>query len=800
MTFAHDLRFALRSLARSPGFTAAAVAMLALGIGANTAVFSVVDAVLLKPLPYADAGRLLDVSETNPQQPGDPYEASYPNFLDWRARSESLAGLAAWMSATTTLTGDGEPTRLATAFASSDLLDVLGAPPARGRFFLREEDRVGGAARAVLGYGLWRRRFGGDPSVVGRTLTLDGVPRLVVGVAPEGLRLPGGDAEVFLPLAPSIEPMRLRSIHVLSVVGRLRPSVTLAAARSEMDAVARRIGQDDPGADPGHGTRLVPLRERLTGPVRPVLAVLSAAVAFVLLISCANVAGLLLARAAARRKEAAIRTALGASQIQLARQWLAESLALSLAGGAAGLALTAWSAGPMARLLPASSSWTHIDLDGRVLVLTAAISIFSALLLALPPLFASARRDPFGALRGTGLASSRRGWPTGRQALTVLQIAVTLMLLTGTGLLVQNLRRLAGVDPGFRPGNILTMRIALPEAAYNSRARVVGWHAELQEKVRALPGVLHASAVSSLPVSGGDGNGDLTAEGQVFASGQAPAASFRRCLPDYFETMGIPLLVGRDFDSHDGGSPFVVIVSSALARRLWPGTDPIGRRIKVGPPDSEPWLTVVGVAGDVRNVELASGPALATYEPYAQRPRLTMDLVVRASSDAARLAPALRDLVRQSDPNILVENVQTMDGRIRDSLGTRRRLAELFGAFAASGLLLAALGLGGLLAWNVTQRRRDIGIRMALGARSADVQRMVVREGLLLTAAGIALGLAASAGAARALHARLFEVGPARPMTFFAPALLLLGVAALAAWVPARRAARVDPATALRLD
>ncbi|MFN0120060.1 MAG: ABC transporter permease [Blastocatellia bacterium] len=800
-TLWQDLRYGARMLLKQPGITLIAIVTLALGIGATTAIFSVVNAVLLRPLPYEESERLTVLYENNPRMGRDQMSVSYPNFLDWRAQSNSFEQLAAFLSGSMILTGQEEPERLRVAAVTAEMLTVLRVQPLRGRAFLPEEDKPGAAPAVMLSHGFWQRRFGGDEKLIGQPLTLDGKSRTVIGVLPPGLAFPDDQTEVWLALGTLADQMQNRGVHTLVAVGRLKHGVELQQAQTELAAIAGRIQEQSPAADPGHGVNVMNSYEATTKAARSPLLVLLVAVALLLLIACANVAHLLLARAETRQKEIAIRTALGASRWRVTRQLLTESLLLAIAGGAAGLLLAAWGVAALAGSLPEDLPRAReVGIDRVVLAFTAGLSLLTGLLFGMIPALTAARPAlnetlKEGGRTGGGLQRNRL-----RGALIVGEMALSLALLVGAGLLSKSFRQLMEVNPGFQAGNLLTMNVALPGEKYKAEAQVISFYRELPARLESLPGVKAVSAVSSLPISGGDGNGNLTIEGQSFPPAQTPAASYRRILPNYFTAMGISLKQGREFNDRDTGAEKVVIINEGMARRFWPAGAAIGKRIKVGPPEKEPWLTIAGVTGDVKNIGLDAEAKLATYEPHAQRPWSAMNLAIRAEADPAALATTLRNTLRGMEKDLLIRNVSTMDERIRQSVAPRRFNTALLTMFAALALLLAAVGVYGVMSYAVTQRRHEIGVRLALGATSRDVLRLVVGQGARLAAGGVILGLVIAFGLTRWLKDLLFNVQPADPWIYAVVAGLLSLVALLACWIPARRATRVDPMIALRCE
>jgi len=796
-----DVKYGIRMLARSPGFTTVALLTLALGIGANAAIFGVVNGVLLRPLSYPEPDQLLTLWEANPKQGESQLPVSYPNFQAWQ-ENRSFENLAGISQTNLRLSGVEEPERLPAAYISRELLDVFRVRPALGRNFLPEEDRIGGASAVILSHSLWQRKFAGDPEIVGRALVLDGMPYPVVGVLPPGFDLPSEETAVFLPLNSQgwSRNMKNRAVHIITVVGRLRPNVRFEQAEAEMRGIAQHVQQAFPGEDPEHGIHLVPLQEDLVGSARPAILILFGAVMFVLLIACANVASLLLARGNARQKEVAIRAALGGSRWRMVRLLLTESLLLAATAGGLGLLVALWGADMLVRTLPDYLPRVReIRLDPAVFGFTFLVSLLSGIGFGLAPAVLASQNRLSEALKEGGGQGGGSRRIRGRNALVVVEVSLSLVLLAGAGLMLKSLWLVTQVNPGFRTEQLLTVPVSLPAAEYDEPPSWIRFYRELPQRLEALPGVQGVSAVNRLPISGGDSHGDFTIEGRPFPLGQNPTASYRRVLPNYFRLMGIPLRQGREFGERDTGeAESIVIINETMARRYWPQGDAIGQRIKVGLPENEPWLTIVGVVGDVHNVGLDAEPALATYEPHPQRPWSSMNLVIRTQGDPLKLAAAIRSELRAAERQLFIGESITMESRIFGSLAPRRIGLYLLGLFALLALGLAAVGTYGVMAHSVSERAREIGIRMALGAHAGDVLRMVLRQGMTLAAVGAALGLAGAFAVTRWLATLLYGVQPTDPFTFAAVTVLMLSVALLACYLPARRAARVDPMVALR--
>ncbi len=800
-----DLRYALRSLAKNPGFTGAAVLTLALGIGANTAVFSLVRGVLLRSLPYPRSERIVALFETNIAKSAIPITVSPPNFLDWKAQSRSFATMAAYTTSDFALSEGGEPEWLHATMATPDFFRTLGVAPLHGRAFGDAEAVKGRDRVAVLSHGLWVRRFGADASVVGRTIRIEGEGYRVLGVMPAGFRFPENNADVWVPLAFGSKVGTQRGAHYLEVVARLRDGVTLGAAQADLSAIAGRLRAQYRSTNEGYGASATPLQEMMVGSIRPTLNVLLGAVAFVMLLACANVANLLLIRAARRGPEIAVRTALGAARSRIVRQLLTESLVLAVAGAAAGLALALGAIDLIVRMGPADiPRLSDVRVDGGVLGYTIAWTVAAALLAGLAPAIAAIRPGSMSALRGIGAdAFSRRGQNRLRRLLVVGQIGIALLLLTGAGLLARSFVRLSSVDPGFRAESVLTYDISLPESRYPDPARTGAFTEELLTRMKALPGARSAGAIFGLPLSGLSFSGSFTVEGAPVDEADEPSAQLRVASRDYFATLGIPLVAGRLFAPSDrAGSPPVLLASRSAARKFWPKGDALGKRIRFGARPSTTRIEgeIVGIVDDVRDAGLARGRIPEFYGSLEQAPSEYFSVVVLASGDPARLATAVRRELKALDAELPLTQPEGLSEVVARSVASRRFALLLLLGFAGIAVVLAGVGIYGVIAYAVGQRTREIGIRLALGADVAGVRRLIVRDGLRLAAAGLALGTIAALGLTRLLTSLLFEVRPADPPTYIAVAALLFGIALAACWIPARRAARLDPTIALRSE
>ncbi|HEY6290078.1 MAG TPA: ABC transporter permease [Terriglobia bacterium] len=796
-TLAQDVRYALRQLRRSPGFAAMAILTLALGLGANIAIFSVVHAVLLRSLPYKDPARLAKVWETYRQFP--KVWASVPNFWDWQEQNHAFEAIGAYRIATGfTLTGQGEPQRTQGTFVSANLFGLLGVKASLGRTFVPAEDKRGAEPIVILSHALWQQVFGSNPSMVGRAITLNDKSYTVVGVMPPGIRFPDW-ADLWMPLGQmGTDELTSRVYHPLEVVARLKAGVTLAEAQAQMSTIAGRLDEEYPKTNAGWGVTLVPLRKELLGSAQEALLILLGATGLVLLIACANVANLLLARASARGKEMALRAVLGAGRGRLMRQLLTESALLSSLGGTLGLLLAFWGRDALVRIGPAIVP--HLEgaaISGPVLAFSAVISILTGLVFGLVPAFQSSRLDLNGALKEGARTSPSHRHNRLRSCFVVVQVALALILVVGAGLLIKSFVRLLGVDPGFSPRNVLTARIDLSPSRYPSPDQ---FYEHVSDRLRALPGVEAVGLINYFPL--GPESANKTRFGLERSSpstqGTLPVAELRLINLDYFRAMGIPLVKGRNFRSWGEEKQQVIIINTTMAHRIFPNEDPVGRRINLGAEGPQPsWFSIVGVVGDVRDFGLASQPQL---DIYLDGPDSGMCMVVRTDSDPLSLAPSLRRVVHDLDREVPVTQVITGEQIVSHSLASRRFSMVLLGLFAGLALMLAAIGIYGVISYAVTQRTHEIGIRMALGAERGEVLKLVVGQGLALAFVGVAIGLAGAFALSRLLAGLLYAVKPTDPATFAVVSLVLTAVALLASYIPARRATKVDPMVALRYE
>jgi predicted permease len=803
-TIWQDLRYGVRMLLKNPSFTLIAVLTLALGIGANTAIFSVVNSALLRPLPYPDSEQLMTIWEDHRARNGPVNEwTSPPGFEDWRDQAKSFDHVVALQDWGPTLTGQGEPERLSGAQVSHDTFTMLGVAPALGRSFRPEEDQRGAESVVIISHGLWRKSFGADPSLVGRRISLNGESCVVIGVMPAGFKFPIiAGADIWRPIQPVLNTRCRRGCITIRVMARLKPEATAAQARAELNAIAARIEQQFPDTNTKVGVTLVALREFLVGPVKTQMLALLVAVGFVLLIACANVANLLLARSATREKEIAIRASLGAGRWRIARQLLSESLLLAAIGGAMGALLAYWLVNLLVSFSPQGTPrLDEIGVDGRALGYAMAVTVLTGLLFGSAPVWQLFKADLNQSLRdgGKGLQAAQ----SGRRALSALVVAETalaLMLLVGAGLLIRSFIRLQRVDPGFNPRNVLTATVALPQAVYPERNQIAPFYSQLLERVRTLPGVQSAAAVSSLPLAGFDSDAGFVIEGRpALQPDQRPVAWISSVSPGYFRTMGMRLIAGREFTERDNeNEPKVVIISEATARRHFPNEDPIGKRIGNGRPDG--WREIVGVTADVKHFGLKQDARVSMFFPDRQQPARQVFIVVRTAADPLSLSSALRGAVAAMDRNLAVSNISAMEKITAESIGQERFTLLLLGLFSTLALLLAVAGIYGVMSYAVAQRTHEIGIRVALGAQTRDVLKLVVTQGMALVLAGVGIGLASALALTRFIRGLLFGVSATDPMTFAGVAALLALVALVACYVPARRASKVDPMVALRCE
>ncbi|MCI0339294.1 MAG: ABC transporter permease [Acidobacteria bacterium] len=803
-----DLRFGLRVLIKKPGFTIVAVLALALGIGANTAIFSIVNTVLLRPLPYQEANRLLLIwTKFLPDLPQN--WVSGPEVVDFRERNNSFEQLGVLAFQNYNLTGLGEPEQLQAGVVSANLFPILGVQPIFGRLFRPEEDQPGTGQVAILNHDFWQKRFAGNQQIVGQTISLDGRPFTVVGVMPPGFGVLPPDAQspkeidLWAPIAVDYKQMS-RGSHFLRVIAKLKPGVTIEQARADMDVVAERMDQEF-YQNFGFAVTVVPFHNHIVRDVRPALLVLLGAVGFVLLIACANVANLLLAYSVSREKEIAIRAALGAGRGRIVRQLLIECSLLGLVGGAFGLLLAKFGLDALVAIGPDNlPRLDDIRIDLRVLGFTLATSLLTGLIFGLVPAFQATRLDLSEALKegGRGEGSGVRGRHA-RNMLVIAEVALSLVLLVGAGLMIRSFWRMQEVDPGFNPRNVLTMRLQLPQSKYSQPPQVVQFYQALIERVRGLPGVENAGIVTSLPMSGSYSSGTVSVETPSANSQNASfEADWRRVSPDYHKTMNVALTRGRFFDDQDKAEgTLAVIIDESFAQRFWPNDDPIGKRLKLGGMQSRnPWRSIVGVVKHVKDYGLNIEGRERVYFPHAQFPVNGMFLAVRTKGDPLAMAGTVRNAVWSADPNQPVSRVRAMEEYLYNSSAQPRFYTLLLSVFALVALMLAAVGVYGVMSYSVTQRTHEIGIRLALGASPRHIIGLVVKQGLTLVTIGVAIGLIGAVAVTRVMSTLLFGVSPTDPLTFVVIALVLVSVACVACYVPARRATKVDPMVALRYE
>jgi putative ABC transport system permease protein len=800
-----DLRFGARMLAKKPGFTLIAVVTLALGVGANTAIFSVVNALLLRPLPYAEAERLVLLAERT--RDGERNGVPYPNFADWRTRAQSFAGMAMSRPRSFNLMGVDNPRRLSGRMVNWNFFSLLGAQPQLGRLFTESDDRYGASRTVVLGHGFWQRHFGGAADVIGKAVSLTGETYTVVGVTPPGFEYFEA-ADVYVPIGLFLEPNsgmtdRGTSFGGAYAVARLKPGVTLKQANSEMAALARQLAQEYPKVNEGKSAMAERLQDVMSESVRRSLWVLLGAVGFILLIACINVANLMLAHAAERQKELAVRLALGAGRRRIVRQLLSESLLLAGLGAAGGLLLGRWMLYGLLTLAPPEiPQLSRVGLDSAMLFFTLGVAALTSLLFGLLPALRASKIDLQTALKDGGRLTTGAAREGMRKALLIAEVSLSLVLLAGAGLLLRSMYNLLRVDLGFDAGNLLTMRFELSDKKSGPQTWRV-FYDECLARVRAVPGVRSAALSQSLPIEGAYWSSFFTAADKPTPSrADLPSSDYLRVSENYFETMGIRLLRGRWFGAADTPeSAPVAVINETLARRIWPNEDPIGKRVKQGFPEYNGlWREVVGVVNDVKMDGVDRGASMQTYLLFSQTPGSALGLIVRTQGNPLAVVAPIERAIHTVDKDLPVYSVWTMDQLLGNSLAQRRLTLVLLSSFAALALLLAAVGVYGVIAYTVRQRTRELGIRLALGAQAGDVLRLILRQGLKLTLIGVALGLTAALALTRWMESLLFGVRPADPLTFGVIALVLLLVAICACWIPARRATRVDPLIALRSE
>jgi putative ABC transport system permease protein len=805
-----DIRYGVRGLLKHPGFTAIVVITLALGIGASTAIFSIVNSVVLRRLPYRTAERIVAIQELNPE--GKRGQSTSANFLDWRAQNTVFEHLAAIKTTTTNLALSDHAERIDLAQTNANFFDVFGITAQYGRLFIPQDEQAGHAPVVVVSNALWQRRFGSDPSLVGRSITLDGRNYTVVGIAPPGFQYPD-KTELWLPplrLVPELYPEQdvttSRRMGYLWVVALLKPGVSVQQAAGEMETITARLRQQYPDTNNKRFNRVVSLHEHLVGDTNKLLWLLLGAVTFVLLIGCANVANLLLASGASRQKEMAIRAALGASRWRVIRQLFTESTILALAGGAVGLLIAFWGLAAITKLLPADfPRLNEIHMDLRVLGFTFAASMLTGILFGLAPAFQISRSDVQEAIRETGRgAAGSRKQSRFRQALIVVEVALSVVLLAGAGLLFRSFLRLQSVDAGFVSQQVLTARLTPSGTNYANDADYAKFYKQVIEKVSAVPGVQDVGLINTLPLYKGPTAGFRVEGRPVTTPDKWPSVNYRVVSPNYFRAMGIPVLEGRAYDDRDNeNAPLVMMVNQQLAREIFPDENPVGKRITFGGTgaDGQPrWFEIVGVVANVRSLELREEPMAELYFSAQQDLWPAMSLVVHSSVEPASLSASVRQAVNEVDRSVPVADVKTMDHIVSESITQPRFNLFLLGLFSAVAMVLSAAGIYGVTAYTVTQRTHELGIRLALGAQVSDVLRMILGQGMAVIGVGLVVGLAAAFGLMRLLRSLLFGVGENDPLTFVAITTVLVLVALIACYIPARRATKVDPLVALRYE
>src|SRR5690349_2649410 len=802
-----DLRYGLRSLIKHPTFTAVCIITLALGIGANTAIFTVVNAVVLRPLPFQDAERLAMIwttRDTNLEQP-----LSFADYNDLKNQTKSFSAVGAasplWSF---TLTGNGgEPEPLQGMYLSASLLELLHVAPERGRNFTAEEDRIGGTPVAIISHSLWQRRFGGDENIVGKSIALSGINSTVIGVMPADFQLLEPAAEVWVPLAQNQLAASARQVRLLSAVGRLNDDLKPAAANAELSAIATQWAGQYPESNSGVGMRAVPLHQQVTGKVRPALWLLLGAVGLVLLIACANIVNLMLVRSASRQREIAVRAALGAGRVRLLRQLLTESITLSLLGGGAGVLLGSWGVQALLALNPIPlPRYNQIRLDLTVLLFTLAASVVTGIVFGLAPAWQTLKFDLHTALKEGGRAAiADSGQRRLSSVLVIAETAMAMVLLIGAGLLLKSFAHLLDVKPGFITENVLTMQVGLPNTSYAEPQKRAAFLKQLETNLAAAPEVVSVGAVTRLPLMSALNNITtfLAIEGRDVPAAERPEIDFRRATTGYFQTMGIPLLKGRLVTEQDSANNTgAVVINEAMAKRFWPNEDPLGKRISTATSNGQQtqWQTIVGVVGSVRHLGLDVAPRPEIYYHTNTNPPFGPVVVIRTTGDPQRVISIARAKVRELDRSVAISNVNTMEQLVAQSVAQRRFGMFLVGIFAALALVLAVVGIYGVVSYSVAQRTNEIGVRMALGASTTDVLKMVLKHGMTLALIGVGVGLAGAFAVTRLMVAVLFDVRPTDLATFATVSVGLILVALLACYVPARRAMKVDPLVALRYE
>ena len=813
-TLWQDLRYGTRMLLKNPGFTLIAVATLSLGIGANTAIFSVANAILLRPLPYPHPERVVTVWGANPKlNLGiDKIPNSPGQFINYRDQSDVFDHIAAFNNDDLNLEGKGEPEKLGTTLVTADFFAVLGVEPALGRTFLREEDQPGHNRVVILSHSLWRRSFGGDPAIIGQAITLSGKSYIVIGVMPPGFHYPHGtdlpavlrfaaQTDVWAPVAFTPQQIDLRYNWEYPVIARLRPGATLRQARTQLSNIAARNRGQYRQTDANFDVIIVPMQDQIVGDFKSALLILLGAAGLVLLIACANVASLLLARAVDRQKEIAIRISLGARRLRIIRQLLTESALLSLIGGVLGFVLAFWGAKVIVALAPDNlPRIKEVSADMRVVSFTLIAALLTGMICGLIPAWQASKHNLYDSLKeGTRGVSRRRHYL--REALVTAEVALALALLIGAGLMIRSIIRLYQVDAGFDPNHVLTAQLSLPSGRYSKVEQRMAFYQQVVARLKALPGVASVAGTSAIPLSGMEINAGVLIEGrpQADSMDKLPISKSEAVTVDYFRTLGILLIQGRGFTEQDNkDAPAAVIINETFARRYLPGEDPIGKRLKVGADPADSWQLIVGIVRDIKHRTLEEEPQPEVYTPYLQTSDWALGIVVRTTSDPRSLAAVVRQAIWSADREVPISRFATMDEFVSDSVSSRRFNLALLSIFAVIALSLAAIGIYGVTSYAVTQRTREIGIRMALGAQRGSVMTLIIRQGMTVILIGISIGVITAAALARLMRGLLYEVGAGDPLTYIFVTVLLSGVALLACYFPARSATRIDPMIAIR--
>ena len=791
-----DLRYAVRMLYKNRSFTIVALIVLMLGIGANSAIFSFVNAILLRSLPYSHPERLVRIYSTSPGKEVRTFTSSYPDFLDWKNNNQVFEEMGAWARASATLTGTDNPERFDTALVTPGFFNVLGVTPERGRVFTAEEDQAGSNV-VVLSNGVWRGRFGSDPNITGKPLTLEGTTYTIIGVMPADFNFLF-PVDVWMPLSLTGDTnLQDRGRHFISVLARLKPGVSLRQAQLDLQNIAARIAKEYAKTNEGWGNNPVLLYDELTGGIRGPLWVLFAAALLVLMIACLNVANLQLIRAASRSKEIAMRMAIGATRGRLIRQLLTESVVLSLIGGVLGLLLGIGGISLLKSMMPPTRipRLNEVGLDGSVVLFTVGISLLTGIIFGLSPAFRALRPDFNETLKEGGRSNTGGTSNRLRSLLVVSEIALALMLTVFAGLVIQTFKNLVNIDPGFKTENVVTMQMSLTPSKYQGPPQIKEFYQRVLENIKAQPGVVAAGATNNLPLTGGGGYTKIYVEGQENAKPKEMMTGVQIATPEYFKAMGVPFLAGRDFTPQED---LVLIVNDSTAKKLWPGENPLGKRVKFQP--NGDWIPVVGVVADMKALGLTAEPRIEMFLTLGQDTFRSGFLIVRSNVGTETMVPSLRAAVLAIDPNMAIYNIKTMEKVVSDSIAQPRFNMVLLAIFAGLALILASVGIYGVMSYSVTQRTQELGVRMALGAQRRDIFSLVLKQGIILALIGVAIGLAGAIGLSKALASVLYGVSATDPVTFISVAVIMLAVALVACFFPARKATKVDPLTAMRYE